>query len=110
MELKNYYKQRLLEQLDENFKNRLIPTLLATGIGAAAGAVGGVAAPYVSDAKQAVHSVTSPDGGATERTLQGVRSKIGLGSNSPASTRAGVGSAAGAALGLAGLLARRRRK
>ena len=74
-------------------------------IGGGIGAIGGVATPHLANLRSTVQDkmgqvVGVENAGNIERSKQEVRSQLGLGANTPATTRAAVGAGLG---GLAGL-------
>jgi len=75
-------------------------------IGGGIGAIGGVATPHLANLRSTVQDkmgqvVGVENAGNIERSKQEVRSQLGLGANTPATTRAAVGAGLG---GLAGLI------
>lgn len=96
------FKQYLNEKtLSGGFKKALASTIIGAGLGAGAG----VATPYLSNFKAEVGdkigAVVGVEGaGNAERAKQNVRSQVGLGANTPPTTRGGIGAALGGALGL----------
>jgi len=108
MKTKEQYRQILEARLDES---RL--KMLATGaaLGAAIGAGAGVATPHISAAKvDAMRAAGDPAGISNiETAKQGVRDRIGLGANTPATTRGAVGAGIFAPIG-AGVFAFRKKR
>jgi len=97
------YRQLLEARLEEN---KLKNVVIGSALGAALGAGAGVAAPHVSAAKvDAMKAVSDPAGISNiETARQGFRDRIGLGANTPATTRAAVGAGMFAPLGAAAMV------
>jgi len=111
------YRQILEQRLDEaGFMNRVKNTALTAGIVAGSAAIGGglgVATPHISNAKvSAMNAIGNPLGiSNVETARQGVRANMGLGANTPATTRFSVGAGVGGALGAAAsLLPKKKRR
>lgn len=88
--------------MSDTLKAGLASLIIGGGIGAA----GGVATPYLANLRSTVQDkmgqvVGVENAGNIERSKQEVRSQLGLGANTPATTRAAVGAGLG---GLAGLI------
>ena len=99
MILKEYYKNRL----EENLRRSLAAHALAAGVAGAGGAAFGVAAPYIRDATTAAHrAIGNPIGGVeVSQAKAAAANKVGLvGSTVPVGKRALYG--AGLGLGLLG--------
>jgi hypothetical protein len=100
------YRQILEQRLDEaGLMKRVKNAALTAGVVAGSAAIGGglgVATPHISNAKvSAMNAIGNPLGiSNVETARQGVRANVGLGANTPATTRFGVG--AGIGVGLAG--------
>lgn len=101
------YRELLEARLDEN---RLKMAAAGAALGAVLGAGAGVAAPHISAAKVgAMKAVGDPAGiSKVETARQGIR--IGLGANTPATTRAAVGAGMFAPLGAAMFLGSRNKR
>lgn len=100
MKTKEQYRELLEARLNNN---RFKMAAAGAALGAVLGAGAGVAAPHVSDAKVGVMKTVGDPAGISnvETARQGLRDKIGLGANTPATTRAGVGAGIFAPLGAA---------
>ena len=96
--------EEALISLDEkiNLRNIALSTALGAGIMGGAGVVG----PYVSDAKiEGLKAIEDPAGiSSVEQARKGVRKAVGLDTETPATTRFGLGAAVGGALGAAASL------
>jgi hypothetical protein len=88
--------------MSDSLKAGLASLIIGGGIGAA----GGVATPHLANLRSTIQDkmgqvVGVENAGNIERSKQEVRSQLGLGANTPATTRAAVGAGLG---GLAGLI------
>jgi hypothetical protein len=99
------YRQILEQRLDEaGFMKKLKGAAATAGIVAGSAAIAGglgVATPHISNAKvSAMNAIGNPLGiSNVEKEKQGVRANMGLGADTPATTRFGVGAGIGAAIG-----------
>jgi hypothetical protein len=105
------YRQILEQRLDEKYNLRAIA--MSTALGAGIMGVGGVVGPHISAAKiEGLKAMGDPAGiSNVEQARKGVRDKVGLGTDTPATTRFGLGAAVGGALGAAAsLLPKKKRR
>jgi hypothetical protein len=105
------YRQILEQRLHE--KHNLRAIAMSTALGAGIMGVGGVVGPHISAAKiEGLKAMGDPAGiSNVEQARKGVRDKVGLGTDTPATTRFGLGAAVGGALGAAAsLLPKKKRR